>query len=99
MSSWRPAWRQAAQAFVRSEETMIDLYNAATNQLLGSITEPDLQVLVDALEEESTQDRDYFVDAATIELIADGRATGHLVNLLRGALGSTEGVDIRWTRR
>ena len=29
---------------------MIGLYNAATNKLLGSITEPDLQVLADALE-------------------------------------------------
>jgi hypothetical protein len=78
---------------------MIDLYNATTNQLLGSITEPDLQVLVDALEEESTQDQDYYIDAATITLIADGRATDHLVRLLRGALGSADGVDIRWTRR
>jgi hypothetical protein len=78
---------------------MIDLYNAATNQLLGSITEADLQVLVDALEEESTQDQDYYIDAATIDVIADGRATEHLVHLLRGALGSAEGVDIRWSRR
>ncbi len=78
---------------------MIDLYNAATDQLLGSITEPDLQVLVDALEEESTQDRDYYIDAATIDLIADGKATEHLVNLLRAALGGREGVDIRWKRR
>ena len=78
---------------------MIDLYNAATNQLLGSITDPDLQVLVDALEEESAQDRDYYIDAATIDLIADGRATDHLVHLLRSALGSAEGVDIRWKRR
>lgn len=78
---------------------MIDLYNAETNKILGSITEPDLQVLVDALEEESEQDRDYYIDAATIDLIADGRATDHLVHLLRGALGSAEGVDIRWTRR
>ena len=78
---------------------MIDLYNAATKQLLGSITEPDLQVLVDALEEESMQDQDYYIDAATIDLIADGRATDHLVHLLRGALGSAEGVDIRWNRR
>jgi hypothetical protein len=78
---------------------MIDLYNAATNQLLGSITEADLQVLVDALEEESTQDRDYYIDAATIELIADGRASDHLVQLLRSALGSSPGVDIRWKRR
>lgn len=78
---------------------MIDLYNAATDQLLGSITDPDLQVLVDALEEESTQDRDYYIDADTIALIADGKATEHLVNLLRAALGATEGVDIRWKRR
>ena len=78
---------------------MIDVYNAATKQLLGSITEPDLQVLVDALEEESTQDRDYYIDAATIDLIADGKATDHLVHLLRAALGSAEGVDIRWNRR
>ena len=80
-------------------QTMIDLYDAATNRLLGSITEPDLQVLTDALEEESTQDQDYYIDAATIDLIADGRATEHLVGLLRGALGSAEGVDIRWSRR
>ena len=78
---------------------MIDLYNAATNQLLGSITEADLQVLIDALEEESLQDRDYYIDAATIDVIADGRASDHLVGLLRGALGSAEGVDIRWQRR
>lgn len=78
---------------------MIDLYNNTTGELVGQLTEADLQVLVDALEEESTQDRDYFVDAATIEVIADGRATEHLVALLRKALGSTHGVDIRWERR
>jgi len=78
---------------------MIDVYNNATNQLLGSITEADLQVLVDALEEESTQDQDYFIDAATIDVIADGKATEHLVALLRAALGAAEGVDIRWERR
>jgi len=78
---------------------MIDVYNNATNQLLGSITEADLQVLVDALEEESTKDQDYYIDAATIDAIADGRATEHLIALLRRALGSAEGVDIRWERR
>jgi len=78
---------------------MIDLYNASTNQLLGSITEPDLQVLADALEEESLQDQDYYIDAATIDLIADGKATDHLVHLLRAALGSADGIDVRWTRR
>jgi processive 1,2-diacylglycerol beta-glucosyltransferase len=78
---------------------MIDVYNNATNELIGSITEADLQVLVDALEEESTKDRDYYIDAATIDVIADGRATEHLVGLLREALGARDGVDIRWDRR
>jgi len=56
-------------------------------------------VLVDALEEESAEDRDYYINAATIDFIADGRATEHLIKLLRQALGSAEGVDIRWSRR
>ena len=78
---------------------MIDLYLVATGQRIGSITRADLQVLIDALEEESAQDRDYYITAATIDLIADGRATEHLVGLLRTALGGSEGVDIRWAER
>jgi hypothetical protein len=78
---------------------MIDLYNAATNQLLGSVTEAELQVLIDRLEEESRSDQDYYIDAATIDFLADGRATDHLVRLLRSALGSSDTVDIRWHRR
>jgi len=78
---------------------VIDVYKTATDELLGSITEADLQVLVDALEEESSDDRDYYIDAATIDVIGDGRATDHLLQLLRTALGDAEGVDIRWNRR
>jgi hypothetical protein len=78
---------------------MIDLYNATANQLLGSITESDLKVLIDALEEEGLYDQDYYIDTATIDVIADGKATEHLVGLLRKAVGAGDGVDIRWQRR
>ena len=78
---------------------MIDLYNVQTNQLLGSITEADLQVVIDALEEESAEDQDYYIDKATIEYMADGRLSDHLLNLLRGAMGSSDGIEIRWQRR
>ena len=78
---------------------MIDLYHNATNQLLGALTEAELQVLIEGLEEESLEDRDYYIDAATIDLLADGRATDHLVQLLRTTLGGEEGVEIRWQRR
>ena len=53
---------------------------------------------MDALEEESTEDRDYFIDAATIDVIADGRATEHLVGLLRMALGRQTASTSRWKR-
>ena len=78
---------------------MIDLYNDATNQLIGSITEADLKVLSDALEEESSDDQDYYIDQATLDVIGDGRATDHLLKVLRDALGSRDSVDIRWERR
>jgi hypothetical protein len=78
---------------------MIDLYNNTTNQLIGSLTEAELQSLIDVLEEESPEDQDYDINAATIDLLADGRATDHLIQLLRAALGGAEAVEVRWQRR
>jgi hypothetical protein len=78
---------------------MIDLYNNDTNELIGSITEADLKVLADHLEEESLEDRDYYIDRATIDVIADGAATEHLLRLLRKAVGTSDGIEIRWQRR
>ena len=78
---------------------MIDLYNNTTNQLIGSLTEAELQVLVDGLEKESPEDRDYYINAATLDLLGDGRATDHLMQLLRTALGGAQEVEIRWQQR
>jgi hypothetical protein len=78
---------------------MIDVYNNETNELLGTITEADLKVLADHLEEESSEDQDYFIDQATIDVIGDGSATEHLLGVLRRALGTADGVEIRWQRR
>jgi hypothetical protein len=78
---------------------MIDLYDNETNALIGSISEHELQTLVEGLEEESAEDRDYYITRETIDLLGDGNATDHLLQLLRTALGSAEGVEIRWQRR
>ena len=78
---------------------MIDVFRSDTNELIGSITDADLQVIVDALEEESEDDQDYWIDKATIDVLGDGRATEHLLGVLRKALGSSDGVEIRWQRR
>ena len=78
----------------------IDLFDNATDKLIGSITEPELQHMMEILEEESESDQDYYIDQATIDLLGgDGRATDHLLNLLRTALGDRDGIDVRWERR
>jgi processive 1,2-diacylglycerol beta-glucosyltransferase len=78
---------------------MIDLYNTETNELLGSITDADLQAIIDALEEESADDQDYYIDKATLDYMADGRLSDHLLGILREAVGEKDGVEIRWQRR
>lgn len=78
---------------------MIDIYNNETDELVGTITEADLKVLVDRLEEETEDDQDYYIDAATIDVIGDGQATEHLLGVLRKALGTADSVEIRWQRR
>ena len=42
------------------------LFNRETNQLIGSITDQDFKFLEDALEEESSDDNDYYIDLSTI---------------------------------
>jgi hypothetical protein len=79
---------------------MIHLFNTETNAMVGSITEAELKFLVDNLEETSLEDRDYYINQATIDLLAeDGGATDHLLAVLRGALGSAEGVELRWQKQ
>ncbi len=40
---------------------MIQLYDAATDEPCGTLTDEQFAVLVDALEEESEDDQDYYV--------------------------------------
>jgi hypothetical protein len=77
---------------------MIKLFNASTNDPIGTISEADLQILIDALEEESTDDQDYYIDGATVDLLEQGGATPQLLSLLRSAVGSSEGVEVRWEK-
>jgi hypothetical protein len=52
--------------------------------------------MIHQFEEESSSDQDYFVDAMTIDLLHDAGASENLLNLLREAVGPTEGTEIRW---
>ena len=77
---------------------MITLRDKSTSEQIGTITEEELQFLIDSFEEESTTDTDYYIDADTIEMLQGDGAPEPLVALLRRALGSRSEMDIEWAR-
>ena len=77
---------------------MIQLYDAERGIRLGTITDEQLQFLIDSLEEESTEDQDYYLTPATVDMLEDDGADPQLVGLLRQALVGREGMDVRWAR-
>jgi hypothetical protein len=77
---------------------MVRLFDSETGRVIGEIADAQLQFLVDQLEEESSDDRDYYVNADTIDLLEQDGADPALVKLLRDALGTREGMDVRWER-
>lgn len=78
----------------------VALFDQSSGQSLGRISEAELRVLRDALEEEGPEDDNYWINREEIESIT-GRpgATPHLIALLRRAVGGRrDGVDIRFER-
>lgn len=75
---------------------MIEIYDNETGDLVGEITDEQLQFLIDELEETSESDRDYYLSPATIDLLREAGAEDDLVELLEAALGDQDGVEIRW---
>jgi hypothetical protein len=78
--------------------SMIKLCEKNTGEFLGTITEAQLQWLIDQLEEESTEDTDYYIDQATLDMFENAGIDGALLTVLRGALGTREDMEIQWSR-
>jgi hypothetical protein len=72
------------------------LYKNDTDTLLGEISGEQLQFLVDYLEEESLEDRDYAISNLTLEYLSARGADPDLTALLRKALGGSEEITIIW---
>jgi hypothetical protein len=63
---------------------------------VGEISEEQLDMLVDNLEEEWPEDRDYYINRAMIETLKQRGADSVLLHLLNEALGNRDEVDILW---
>jgi hypothetical protein len=77
---------------------MIKLRDKETRALLGSISEDELQFLIDNLEEEWDGDTDYYLNRTTIEMLKGVGADDALIDLLEEALGDRDDVEIEWER-
>ena len=75
---------------------MITLSLKDGGEVLGTIKEADLQLLMDQLEEEDEGDTDYYVSPMTIDWLEQNGASPGLVALLKKAVGDSEGVDVVW---
>jgi len=73
------------------------LHDAERGTFIGRVSEAQLSILLENLEQESGQDRSYYLDEATIDMLAGAGADETLINLLKGALAGREGVEVRWS--
>ena len=78
---------------------MIQIHDKDTGTLIGTISEENLQFLIDQLEEETSEDQDYYINEATLDSFAEAGADKALVGLLRGSLKGRTEMEIRWSRK
>lgn len=81
--------------------TLIRLYkqdpDTLERELLGEITEPELDFLIENLEEEFEEDEAYFINRPTLDYLKDEGAGNPLLELLETALATApDGIEIAY---
>lgn len=74
----------------------IRLYIKDSPTAIGTITEEQLQTLLDLLEEEDASDRDYYIDEGVLEYLEEEGADQELLAILRPHVRGEDGVEIVW---
>ncbi len=77
---------------------MIELREKETGSLIGKIGEDQLQFLIDQLEEESSEDVDYYINRDTLDMFEEEGIDKSLLEMLRRALGTRDEMEIKWAR-
>ncbi len=75
---------------------MIALFDVAAGTKVGRITAQQLQALMGWMEEESTEDREYYLTAEDCELMEEQGIDPTLITVLREALKGREDMDLRY---
>ncbi len=75
---------------------MTTLYLKPDGSKLADLIDNDLLCMQNVMEEESSTDRDYFIDLATVDMLKNAGATEGLLDALTKAIGESEGIDVEW---
>jgi hypothetical protein len=76
---------------------MPKLFMTEGQKLICEITDEQLTFLREVLVDEDSQDREYFVDKDTLEMLKDEGCEEKLLEALTKALGDQEGIDVGWS--
>lgn len=77
---------------------MINLHNKNTQELIGEISEEQLQFLIDQLVEEDSTDQDYYINRDQLDQFEEKGGDKTLIQMLRDAMGTKEDMDIIWSK-
>lgn len=77
---------------------MITLKNKDTGEFIGTISEANLQYLIDELEEEHLEDKDYWLNKDQLQRLAAKGGDPSLIALIESALGENNDIEIIWER-
>ena len=75
---------------------MAQIFDKDTGKSLGTITEDQLQFLIDQMEEESDTDQDYYINSDLLSTFKESGIDSDLLAMLENALGDREGMEIEW---
>lgn len=72
------------------------LYLKDSQQHLADLSDSDLAAMQEAMEEESSSDRDYFIDLDTVYLLRAVGLSETVAVALEKAIGDSDGIDVAW---
>lgn len=77
-------------------DQMYRLMDIEHDNEIGIITEDQVQFLIDNLEEEGVEDRDYYIDPDALNFLAENGCDEELLTMLTEALEGRVNIDVRY---
>ena len=90
------AERTLQDTLVTAQALSDDLKKTAMKEAEVRVSEAELNFLRRELESEGVEDRDFYINRATLDWFETRHIEPHLITLLRNGIGQREEMDIEW---